>query len=236
MNENLYCPNCNSLIPAADINIASLVAKCNHCNSVFSFDRQVSAVPERSYKRAEVMLPRGFEAFSTLSALDVEISWRQTSDGMGFLLFFTLFWNFIVFIFVFIGLASGEYKMLLFISVHLLVGVSLLYYVIATFVNKTYIQVSRRQVSIVHTPLKLPFYKDKSIFSNELDQLYVQRYVASTTNGQPNHAFALQARLKNGREIRLIKGLKHPDQAAYLEQQIEKFLTIEDRPMEGEYN
>lgn len=232
MNINLQCPNCQNPIPASDINIASLIAKCGNCNSVFSFEPQ-AAVP--AYKRQEVMLPPGFESFSTLSGLDIQINWRQTSGGLGFMLFFTLFWNFIVFIFVIIGISTGEYQMLLFISIHLLIGVSLLYYVIATLVNKTHIQVSRRHVDIVHTPLKLPFYKSRKVFSNELEQLFVYRYVSSTTNGQPNHAFGLKTRLKDGKEIELIKGLKHPDQAAYLEQQIEKFLNIEDKPMEGEF-
>ncbi len=232
MNINLRCPNCQNPIPAADINISSLLAKCGNCNSVFSFDPQTSV---RSYKQQEVLLPPGFETFSTLSGLDIEINWRQTSGGIGFMLFFTLFWNFIVFIFVIVGISTGEYQMLLFISLHLLIGVSLLYYVIATLVNKTHIQVSRRQLSIAHMPLKLPFYKSRTLFSNELEQLFVHRYVSSTTNGKPNHAFGLKARLKDGMEIELIKGLKHPTQAAYLEQQIEKFLNIEDKPMEGEY-
>ena len=229
----LACPNCATSIQADNINIKDLVAKCHHCNNVFSFTPNDLPAPVRN--RPEIMLPTGFDAFNTLSALDVEISWRRTTKGLGFFVFFTLFWNGILSIFVVTALLTGAFEMLLFTSLHLLIGIGLLYYVISVLLNKTYVYVSQREISIEHRPLRMPFYPNRNLLATDLDQLYVKKYTNSKTNGRPNYAYSVVARMNTGSEVTLVKGLRMPEQATYLEQQIEKFLRIEDRAMEEEW-
>lgn len=233
MHLQLACPNCATSIRADNINITSMVAKCHHCNSVFNFSNTLEVA---SRNRPEIMLPTGFEAFTTLSSLDIEYNWKQTSKGLGFFIFFALFWNGILSIFVITALISGEYQMLLFTSIHLLVGIGLIYYILSVLLNKTYILVSRREIQVEHRPLRLPFYPNRNISAMDLDQLFISKYVSSKTNGRPNYAFSVIARLRTGSEVTLIKGLRQPEQATYIEQQIEKFLNIEDRAMEGEFS
>lgn len=218
---------------ADHINITSLVAKCHHCNSVFNFSDNLEMA---SRNRPEIMLPIGFEAYTTLSTLDIEFSWKQSTKGLGFFIFFALFWNGILSIFVITALATGAYEMLLFTSIHLLIGISLIYYILTVLLNKTYILVSKREILVEHRPLRLPFHPNRSISAMDLDQLFISKYVSSRTNGRPNYAFSVMARLRTGSEIKLVKGLRQPEQATYIEQQIEKFLHIEDRAIEGEYN
>lgn len=232
MHLQLSCPRCATSIQSENINISNLVAKCHHCNSVFNFSNNLEVA---SRNRPEIMLPTGFEAFSTLSTLDIEFSWKQTSKGLGFIIFFALFWNGILSIFVITALVTGEYEMLLFTSIHLLVGISLIYYILTVLLNKTYILVSKREIQVEHRPLRLPFHPNRNISAMDLDQLFISKYVSSKTNNRPNYAFSVVARLRTGSEITLVKGLRQPEQATYVEQQIEKFLHIEDRPMEGEY-
>lgn len=233
MHLQLACPNCATPIKAENINITSLVAKCHHCNSVFNFSNNLEVA---SRNRPEIMLPTGFEAYTTLSSLDIEYNWKQTSKGLGFFIFFALFWNGILSIFVVMALLTGEYQILLFTSIHLLVGIGLIYYILSVLLNKTYILVSRREIQVEHRPLRLPFYANRNISAMDLDQLFISKYVSSKTNGRPNYAFSVIARLRTGSEVTLIKGLRQPEQATYIEQQIEKFLNIEDRAMEGEFS
>lgn len=233
MHLQLACPNCAIAIKAENINITSLVAKCHHCNSVFNFSNNLEVA---SRNRPEIMLPTGFEAYTTLSSLDIEYNWKQTSKGLGFFIFFALFWNGILSIFVVMALLTGEYQILLFTSIHLLVGIGLIYYILSVLLNKTYILVSRREIQVEHRPLRLPFYANRHISAMDLDQLFISKYVSSKTNGRPNYAFSVIARLRTGSEVTLIKGLRQPEQATYIEQQIEKFLNIEDRAMEGEFS
>ncbi|GJM35165.1 MAG: hypothetical protein DHS20C18_41660 [Saprospiraceae bacterium] len=232
MHLQLNCPSCNSEIRAEDINIDKVLAKCAQCNAVFNFEK---VLRQPSHKRQEVLLPVGIESFQTNFELDFEINWRKTSKGLGFFLFFTLFWNGIVGIFVVAGLATGQYGMLLGISIHLLIGIGLLYYVLATMLNTTYITVGHRELTVEHRPLRFPFYPNRYLPISDIEQVFIERYVASKSNNSPNFAFRVKLIDRNKKRIDLIKGLKHPDQALYIEQEIEKFLKIQDQHVEEEW-
>ncbi len=232
MNLQLSCPNCHSQIQAEDININNVLAKCAKCNTVFSFKDEIN---KPVHKKQEVLLPVGIESFSTDFELDFEINWRKTSKGLGFFLFFTLFWNGIVGIFVVIGLATGQWQMLLGVSIHLLIGIFLLYYVMGIMLNTTYITVSNRELRVEHLPLRFPFYPNRFLPVSDVEQVFVERYVASTTNKRPNYAFKVKLIDRNQERIDLIKGLKQPNQALYIEQEIEKFLKIQDQVIEEEW-
>lgn len=233
MQLQLACPNCATSIKAEHINITDLVAKCHHCNSVFSFSNDIQPAARRH--RTEIMLPTGFETFHTLSTLDIEFNWRQSAKGLGFFIFFALFWNGILSIFVVLALVTGAYEILLFASIHLLIGIALIYYILTVILNKTHIIVSRNKILVEHRPLRLPFYPNRILTATEVDQLFIKRYASSRTNGQPNYAFSVEARLRTGSDLTLVKGLRQPEQATYIEQQIEKFLHIDDRSMEDEW-
>ena len=230
MSIQLSCPNCRKAIRAEDINIEQVVAKCANCNHVFSFTREL----ERDrYRKPEVLLPPGIEAFSLLSELNIEISWKKSRSS--FLTFFTVFWNAMVIPFVLFALFSGEYLILLGISIHLLVGISMLYYTLGAFLNKTFVIVDHYNVHVETKPLRMPFYPDRHLPVGEIKQLHVEKYVASRTNGRPDYAYTVIAQMTNQERLKLVKGLKNVNQARYIEQEVERFLKIPDEPVEGEY-
>jgi len=109
----------------------------------------------------------------------------------------------------------------------------LLYIVLGQFINKTDIYVTERDITITNTPLKNPFTRDIVIATKDIEQLYVTRYVSSTTNGIPNYAHALYAITKQNSCIPIIKGMNKETQF-YLEQEIENFLDIDDEKVTGE--
>jgi len=213
------------------MNIDKLIAKCHSCHTLFSFEAQVQ---QAMRQRTEVLLPPGIEAASYLSQLDIQINWRKTSNS-GFFTFFTIFCNAVLIPFVVVALTQGEWIILLFISLHLIIGLSLLYYTLSIFFNTTFIIVNSREISISHKPLKMPFYKDRNVTVDRVAQLFIDKYVESRTNGRPNYAFGVYAHLKNGNHIKLIRGLKNHDQARYIEQEVERFLNLEDKAVEGEW-
>lgn len=227
----LNCPYCQSPVPAANVNIAQLVAKCERCNQLFTFDRQLEHIERH---RTEVLLPPGIESYSMLSDLYFEVSWRSGKE-MAFFIIFTIFWDSIVFLFAVLAILSGQLSMLLFLSLHLAVGIGLLYYTISLLINKTYIYVNRQSIHIEHKPLPKLFSPSRDIESSEIGQLFLERYVSSKTNGVPNYAFAVQVLLKNNERVNLVKGLRTEEQGRYIEQQVERFLGIKDRVVEGEW-
>ncbi len=230
----LHCPSCAAPVPSENVNINSLVAKCGQCNTIFSFVGQFpEAVAASGYAKPEVFMPVGIDVLRLLSELQIEISWRKTSNS--FLLIFTIIWNAIVLPMAVVMIVTGSLEMLLFLSVHLSVGIGFLYATMANFMNTTYIRVSPRRLIIEHKPLRVPFYKNHDISTHEVQQLHAVRYEQGKTNGRPVFAFSLHATVKNGGDLKLLKGLKTLDQARYLEQEIERFLEITDKPVDGEF-
>lgn len=236
MQEKLSCPECRSAIAPGEININMLLAKCSNCGVVFSFeDRAAAALPaganvqDRQYAkdRGDIPMPPGIEAQALLSELNLQISWRNRAQG--FLTLFTVIWNLFVIPFAIFAILSGELQILLFLSLHLSVGVGLLYVLIANLVNKTTIQATNQKLIVEHAPLPIPFRGGREVNARDIRQLYVEKYVASTTNGRPNLRYALAARLHTGQRLELIKGLKNPEEGLYIEQQIERFLDIENQ-------
>ncbi|NRA51635.1 MAG: hypothetical protein HRU12_21130 [Phaeodactylibacter sp.] len=235
MREKLSCPECQSSIAPDQININMLLAKCNNCGLVFSFE-SLAPAPAKSAPtaealplkdRGEIPMPPGIKAQALLSELNIQIRWRNRASG--FLTFFTIVWNIFVIPFALFGIASGEFQILLFLSLHLAVGIGLLYALVANLVNTTSIQATNQSLIIEHAPLPIPFWKNHDIAAKDIKQLYVEEYVASTTNGRPNLRYSLSARMHTGRRLQLIKGLKNPEEGLYVEQQIERFLKIKDQ-------
>jgi hypothetical protein len=233
MKLKLNCPECNSSIAYRDINIGKAIAKCQHCHTVFNFEKVLVDV---EYPKEKIRLPESMEAYYMATGFDLEINWRKSTPNFKFFLFFAIFWNGIVSVFVISALATGSFDFLLPMAFHIVVGVGLMYYILAVFLNKTYIGVSQWDLTVEHKPIPVPFYKTLEIPSKTIDQIFVERYVASKTNGRPDYAYRVMAKLLNAEKpVRIMKGLKTLEQGRFIEQEIEKFLRIEDEHIEGEW-
>ncbi|MEM9547260.1 MAG: hypothetical protein AAGA77_14870 [Bacteroidota bacterium] len=229
---DLVCTNCGADIDGANININSSLAKCGACNTVFSLKDDHFFHHDRK-GRPEMIMPEGTDVLELSESLDIRLDWLQSHPrgALGFLTFFAIMWNGILALAVGGALFSGAFSAIAFMSIHLLVGLGLIYYLSTVYLNYTDIVVTSSYIDISHRPVKNPFIPSKRIDASDIDQLYVTKYVSSRTNGNPNYAFALYAILKtNGKKINLIKGMNRETQL-YLEQEIERFLNIKDRPV-----
>ncbi len=229
--KNLTCPSCEKKILSSDININKAIAKCSYCHVVFDLKPEDEGRETPPRKEEIFVIPKGIEVLKMFSELNIEMTWRYGASK--FLFFFAVLWNAFLVPFILIGVLSQEYMMLIFISGHVAVGVGLIYYCLSYLFNTTYITVDEYNLIIEHRPFKL-FFKEHHIEVKQIEQLYVKKYVASTTNNQPNHAYMLVAILKNKDEINIIKGIHKPSQALFIEQEIENFANIKDRPVDGE--
>jgi len=227
---HLDCPECNTPVKAQNINLDKTTAKCDHCDSIFNFENEMP--PYRA--KPEVFLPKGIEVLKLRSELEIQYKWRKTVNS-GFMTLFTIIWNAMILPFAIGAILSGQIMVLLFMSVHLIAGISLMYNLFSNLLNTTYVSVDENQLSIEHRPLRQPFGGDTYVPVEEIDQVYINRYVSSRTNGVPNYAFGVTVIEKSGKKNQVLKGLKHPDQARYIEQEIEFFLGIDDRKVRGEW-
>ncbi|MGB1217516.1 MAG: hypothetical protein ACPG5P_06555 [Saprospiraceae bacterium] len=237
MKKQLVCPNCNNDIFYKDISIATAMAKCGECHTVFSFDMEKENHGTDNYlrppRKEEIfVIPKGIEILKIFGELNIEMKWRQTSSW--FMMLFTLIWNAILLPFVLVAIISGEYSILLFCSLHLAVGLGLIYWLLCNLLNTTYITVDEHFLKIEVRPLNL-FYKTKEIPVGDIEQLYVNKYSNGKTNGRPNYVYRLMLVLKNKEEIKPIQGLGKAIQGQYIEQEIERFAKIQDKFIHGEF-
>lgn len=227
MSQPLQCPNCQAEVRAEDINIQRMVAKCAACSTVFNFNEQAEAIAPAP--RPEIPLPEGFVVEETGSELIIKVVWRKTRH-LFFYILFTVFWNVVTIPFVTIAIVENNWTMALMISAHVAVGAGFLIYTLALLMNSTSIDVSREGIAIVTNPIRIPFNPNRYLESEKLEQLYVEQYVASRTNGRPNYAFAVRAVIQGqSKHVKLVKGLKSEEQALFIEHEVEKYLKIPDK-------
>lgn len=221
----LKCKECGAPMKREDIDLDTGLAKCSHCGSLYGLD---SAVPKI---RPRVPLPEKFKVDSTSRSLN--IAWRWFRPSLFGLLFFCIAWNgFLVFWYMKAGSAYGAgWIGILFPIGHVAVGIGLTYSVITGFLNSTRISVDKRALKVRHGPL--PLLSGVTLTSAELDQIYCKELKKSSKDSQIL-VYEVNAVLKDGGSRKLIKGLAELEQALWLEQEIETFLGIRDRPVGGE--
>ncbi|MEP6793753.1 MAG: hypothetical protein ABJB16_05455 [Saprospiraceae bacterium] len=227
----LSCPRCNHIVSGSDIDIEHTKAKCNNCGYEFGFayDSTDSAlVPE-------LLIPDGIEELKLRSELDLRLRWKETTTkgGRWFIVLFTSIWNLVLLPFVVGVIVSGQWGIFLFLALHLMIGLGLLWNLATIYLNSTSISVTRERIKIRTIPFRHPIWRGRDIDAKAIDQLYVSKYVQSSTNGVPNYAYALYAILKTGEKISLIRGMSLEAQT-YVEKAIEDYLGIKNESVPEE--
>lgn len=232
---HLNCPACRAPIFADDINILKTIAKCKSCSNVFDFNDKIKGsgdLPARY--RKEIVIPPGIEVLHLMRELEIMIKWRRSAKT--FTLFFAIFWNVFIGIFTLVAFFAGGYFMLAFMIPFILAGIYLIYSSAGYMLNTTYITVDEQRISLTHKPINFLIQKDRHFSTTEIKQIFVRKYTVGSTNGNPVYAYAVDMQLQNGKTLNLVKELHSVDYARYIEQEIEYYLKIKDRPVDGEYD
>ena len=106
-------------------------------------------------------------------------------------------------------------------------------YVVAGWMNRTHILVSREKSAVRHGPI--PWIGNKQLEVSNLKQLYAKEN-RSQSDGDTSKLYEVHAITHNDLNIKLVSGLKTSEQALYIEQEVEKYLGIEDTPVKGEFS
>ena len=188
-----------------------------------------------SRQKKEIYMPDGIDVLKLRESMDIKVNWKKnvTKKSVLPLLFMTVFWNAVVSIFIIAILVGGQWAFIPFIAVHTVIGVSMIYYLLALFFNESLINISRDEISINHTPVFSLLHKQTQFKTTDIDQCYVLRKVSGRVNGVPSFAYSLYCKLKNGRSHKLIHGLSH-ESLLFLEQEIENYIGINDQKIAGE--
>lgn len=243
------CKSCGAAIPAADVNIDRMVAKCAQCDAVFGISSFIRDGQGETRVRAEVPLPKGMEILrgdeppearpvgyregaATRPTLSLVRRWFKPLQHI-FTFLFSLIWcSFLVFWYTMAAAGQAPLLFFLFPLIHVAVGIFLFYTSLAGFLNKTYIEVDGERIRVRHAPL--PWIGGKELPSQNVRQLYCTSRTRRTKNGGSSTTYNVQVALHSGRPVDLLTKLGDLDQALFIEQEIERALGIEDEPMPGE--
>lgn len=228
----IHCPNCEARIPAADINITALVAKCGQCDRVFRLPEAVVG-EDGSVPDEPLACPSGIVVEADFGdRLVIRRSWF--TPALFFLLFFCIAWDgFLVFWYSMAlfgnpanGNAGFEWLAILFPICHVAVGVGLTYSVIAGFLNRTWITVDRELLRIRHAPV--PWRGNRSLSVEDIKALESEYTHNSNGNGQ----LALCVHHEDGRQVTLLTGLDERH-TRYIGTEVARFLNVPFRRNES---
>lgn len=182
--------------------------------------------------KANAIKPRNIE--TSREGNDFLIVRKWLTPSAFFLLIFCLIWNFFLYRLYMQILDSGlENNALVAVPlVHLLFGVVFSYICLAMFVNKTTVRVSNSKIVVKHSPL--PWLGNKVFNRQEVKQIYCKQQIRRTKNGT-SYSYALRLRQQDGTEQVLLKGIRKHEESLYIEQELERYLGIEDQEVHGEY-
>lgn len=229
---SLHCPDCGGVLSVDGIDAEHNRINCTHCHHSFGLQYDSSSNDIVPYKLA----PAGMEIFQLAGQIEVDLKWSKSLStfSRSFFFLFSGLWNVILLPVAISLLLSGNAATLLFLSLHLMVGIGTFLYAISTVVNKTKVTVNKDEIRISTGPLNFPWVRDTIIPADEINQLYVSRYTIGSVNGDPRYAFGLYAIAKDGKTTPLIKGMNLETQR-YLEAEFERFLGIKNQKIASEY-
>lgn len=231
----LICKHCSASIPEENIINDGRIAICAYCDTVHHLSEETLPFPEKSKRKEKQKreIPDKFTFEQHPEGIELQYRWLGKQHWA--LLFFALFWNGFLVVWVGIALSTGAWIMIVFASLHIAIGVGIGYYVLSGFLNKTSIMIRRQEIGIKHAPIPMLGNPDKIIDRRSIEQVYCKQRVAYTSNDMPVHVFDVHYIEKGGGDETLVRGLDKLNQAIFIEQQIERIYRIEDRPVDDEY-
>jgi hypothetical protein len=231
--SELRCKNCGAPIENEEIYLDLAMAKCSHCGTIFSLKglpARESADAGQSDQRMLVPTPKRIKVLNQGETL--QITYRWFGPKFIFMIFFTVFWNGFMLTWHGLSLRTGMWPMSLFGLLHTAVGIGMAYYTLAGLLNQTTVQVKGGELTIRHAPL--PWWGNKRIQALDIEQIYSREKVSRSKQGSVNYTYEVHAILDNSTKEKLVGGLKDQELALYIEQTLEKYLGIHDRPVRGE--
>jgi len=187
----------------------------------------------KNWDDSELRLPKGMTLADRGTYLEITRPWSKTVGC--FLILFSAFWWFALSEFLpeLWFNSSGNAGWERFIPVlHVIAGIGVGYSAIAFLLNTSYIYTDKSRMEIRHRPI--PWRGNKVLEASQLGQLYVKETIHRNKNST-SKSYDVRAKTYSGGDIKILSGLQNSQQAIFIEQQLEKYLDIENMRVRGEY-
>ena len=213
--KKISCPSCKKDIPASNFNLEKDVAKCSSCNVIFSIEEDMKSVKIKKEVRNETLRPEGIDLFYYKGDLDITVQ-QHIYGAEAALIGFT---PFVAILSLFLYFDKGNIPVLAPIALSLL-AIFYLYKAYSYKNYKTYIDINNRHLTIKSRPKN--FKTDKQFDSNDIDQVYIKF-------GEGGYQVHVLVNGLEGQKHERLLTVKTISKAKFLEQEIERYLNIEDR-------
>lgn len=228
----LVCPRCRATLPERFVRRDKRRAVCPSCEHRFAIDTQLVA-PRRvsTGRRRRIAPPAGVSSDSSAAGLTLTWHWprwRATAP----LIFLVFFGGLLTFYSV-LPWKTTTVELIIVLTMFACATLFLLWIFLAYRLNRTVVTIRDGQLCVSHGPIPWPGRRD--LPAQTIRQLYSAMYHDhALRRGDGYTSYRLRAVLANGAELLLVHNLTAPEQALYFEQEIERYLEIEDQPVPGE--
>lgn len=221
--QRVNCPSCDTAIPSDNINIQDKIAKCGGCHAVFpldlSFQDKINKLLSARKPKQAVLRPEGIDLYEYQNELEIAI--RQEASILDILPW--IFWPVFPLLFTIIFFTDG-FPLSILLGTWML-GIFPILNAINFSKHKVYMTIDDVYFNIQWRPKK--FVKDKQFLIRDIDQVCVKKH-----NGLNGVMMILNQ--DNGQKEVHLMTVRSLAKAKFLEQEIEKYLKIEDREVLGE--
>jgi hypothetical protein len=180
--------------------------------------------------RPEVAMPKGFKVKNEDDTW--QVSWRWFGWGYVLLAVWCMFWDGFLVVWYGLSLAAGMWLMALFPTLHAIIGIAMTYYTLAGFLDRTTVKIGNDRLEIWHHPL--PWWGEKRFQTSDIEQFYCKENLSHSSDYGTSRSYEVYVIFRHDLRKKLITGLNEPEQALYIEQELERFLYIQDAPVPGE--
>jgi hypothetical protein len=212
------------VIPAADVNLHTRLAKCAGCDDVFPLPAGVTdptALPP---------VPAGVVV--TDDGLSRRLSFRWFGPGTLLQGLFVIGWDTFLVVWYWNAAFKGpvDWFAVVFPVGHVAVGVYMKYTLLCQLVNRTVVEVGD-VLRVWHGPVPWP--GGTELPASEVIAVYCVP-VASSGKKTITVSYAVKAATEDGPEVTLLAGLDTLPRAKFFERQIERWLDLPPTPVPGE--
>lgn len=243
----IACPSCDAPVSGDLVRPSRKVAVCPACDATVRLEREgegwraigftAPAAPEGLTVEVDAPPARrggGYrDAISEPGRLLVTRRWW--TPAVIFLTFFVIAWDsFLIFWYstaLFgVGASAGGFGivMIVFPLAHVAAGVGLTWWVLATWLNRTRVEVSAGRLSCTHGPVPWPFGRPQPVALESVELFEFEEVQPKFNNkgrSATGRSWRVLARTRDGRKIPVVTRLADEAQARFLARRLDQQLT-----------
>lgn len=151
---------------------------------------------------------------------------RWYNHSVYFIAFFAIIWNGFMLMWNVNAIGSGSYGMAFFLLIHDTVGLYLIYLVLATFLNSTFVTAQDGTITVEHRPIRRCCETTKVLDTRPIREIRCKRNVSLRRRGRVDTSFDVRAVDANSVETVIVDNLALLEEALFLEQELENYLGL----------